>query len=197
MLKSVLIGSAALLSIAAAPAFAQVVVNVDGLTNASTDGSNSVSQALNAGTYNLSFTQGSFTAFSRFSGSGGCDVNGANCQTGFENSVRYVIDGQTFLFGDGSASGGLGPVSGGAYYDTAANSFANSGKYTTTFTLTAPTNVGFYLFDDNLSDNRGGVSLAVAAVPEPATWAMMVLGFGMVGFGFRARRKVSTKVSFA
>jgi hypothetical protein len=35
-----------------------------------------------------------------------------------------------------------------------------------------------------------------AAVPEPATWAMMLLGFGMMGATLRYRRK-STKVSFA
>ena len=34
------------------------------------------------------------------------------------------------------------------------------------------------------------------AVPEPATWAMMIGGLGMVGGALR-RRKVSTKVSFA
>jgi hypothetical protein len=35
----------------------------------------------------------------------------------------------------------------------------------------------------------------VAAVPEPATWAMMLAGFGMVGFAMRRSNKV--KVSFA
>jgi len=34
------------------------------------------------------------------------------------------------------------------------------------------------------------------AVPEPATWAMMLTGFGLVGSGMRYRRR-STKVSFA
>jgi hypothetical protein len=34
-----------------------------------------------------------------------------------------------------------------------------------------------------------------AAVPEPATWAMMIAGFGMVGFAMRRSQKV--KVSFA
>lgn len=37
--------------------------------------------------------------------------------------------------------------------------------------------------------------LAVAAVPEPATWAMMIGGFGMIGAA--ARRRVRTSVSFA
>ncbi|HEU4969469.1 PEPxxWA-CTERM sorting domain-containing protein [Sphingomonas sp.] len=35
--------------------------------------------------------------------------------------------------------------------------------------------------------------LSAAAVPEPATWAMMLFGFGAVGLGMRRR----TKVSFA
>ena len=30
--------------------------------------------------------------------------------------------------------------------------------------------------------------IAVAAVPEPATWAMMILGFGVVGYSMRRRR---------
>jgi hypothetical protein len=36
----------------------------------------------------------------------------------------------------------------------------------------------------------------VSAVPEPAAWAMMIGGIGMVGGALR-RRKVTTKVSFA
>ncbi len=39
-------------------------------------------------------------------------------------------------------------------------------------------------------------SLGVAAVPEPGTWAMMILGFGLVGGALRTRRR-KTKVSFA
>lgn len=37
---------------------------------------------------------------------------------------------------------------------------------------------------------------APAAVPEPATWAMMIVGFGLMG-GVLRRRRISTKVSFA
>jgi hypothetical protein len=42
----------------------------------------------------------------------------------------------------------------------------------------------------------GTISVTAGAVPEPATWAMMIGGVGMVGGALR-RRKVSTKVSFA
>ena len=38
-------------------------------------------------------------------------------------------------------------------------------------------------------------NIRAGAVPEPATWAMMIAGFGMVGFAMRRSQKVS--VSFA
>ncbi|WP_253201115.1 PEPxxWA-CTERM sorting domain-containing protein [Sphingomonas quercus] len=33
---------------------------------------------------------------------------------------------------------------------------------------------------------------AAPAVPEPATWAMMLVGFGFVGYGMRGRRVIAT-----
>lgn len=43
--------------------------------------------------------------------------------------------------------------------------------------------------------NQSG-SFSVAAVPEPATWAMMLVGFGIMGAAMRYRRR-NTAVSFA
>lgn len=43
---------------------------------------------------------------------------------------------------------------------------------------------------------NGSLSL-VSDVPEPATWAFMILGFGFVGGMMRRRGKVTTKVAFA
>ena len=42
----------------------------------------------------------------------------------------------------------------------------------------------------------GSVARATGAVPEPATWAMMTLGFGAMGFAMR-RKKVDTRIRFA
>jgi hypothetical protein len=44
---------------------------------------------------------------------------------------------------------------------------------------------------DNLSTSQ-----QLAAVPETATWGMMIAGFGIMGAGLRSRRR-STKVAFA
>lgn len=38
-----------------------------------------------------------------------------------------------------------------------------------------------------------GVDTPVAAVPEPATWAMMLMGFGLCGVALRRRRKLTTE----
>lgn len=169
---------------------AATTVDVSGSTNSSLDGSNGVSVELGAGTYVLTFIQQQFTAFNRWSSSDGCNASGASCSQGFENSVNYIIGGVTYNFGDGQ--GGYGPLPSGGYFDTAANSLTHSSTYTTQFTLADAGSVKFFIYDDYIGDNQGGVSLSIsplaAAVPEPATWAMMILGFGLVGGALRRRR---------
>lgn len=49
--------------------------------------------------------------------------------------------------------------------------------------------LGGYL--DNIKLDR------VGAVPEPATWMMLVMGFGLIGFSMRRRRNQLGRVSFA
>ncbi|RIK47675.1 MAG: hypothetical protein DCC57_14050, partial [Chloroflexi bacterium] len=40
----------------------------------------------------------------------------------------------------------------------------------------------------------GGVD---PTVPEPATWAMMILGFGVIGAAIRRQRRQTVRYSFA
>ncbi len=51
---------------------------------------------------------------------------------------------------------------------------------------------GFELFDSvTVSVTR------LAAVPEPATWAFMIFGFGAIGGAMRRQRKANVKVSYS
>ncbi|MES2904680.1 MAG: PEPxxWA-CTERM sorting domain-containing protein [Pseudomonadota bacterium] len=61
----------------------------------------------------------------------------------------------------------------------------------------SPSNPTFLLGTFNLTSIVSGnstltISQAVAAVPEPSTWAMMLLGFGAIGIASRRRRATLT-----
>lgn len=43
----------------------------------------------------------------------------------------------------------------------------------------------------------GSFAFSAGAIPEPATWGLMILGFGAVGVALRRRQKVSAKLNFA
>lgn len=69
---------------------------------------------------------------------------------------------------------------------------------TTPFTITAPS-AGTYHFTMSYGECCGGPAVLqwfykeggpVGEVPEPATWAMMLLGFGAIGFQMRRTRNV-------
>ena len=71
--------------------------------------------------------------------------------------------------------------------------------------LTAGQSFGFRWFDDDSTgadqglgvDNLTITSAATGAVPEPATWAMMLLGFGSMGYAMRRRRVGVGRIRFA
>ncbi|MBL9068874.1 MAG: PEP-CTERM sorting domain-containing protein [Sphingopyxis sp.] len=56
-----------------------------------------------------------------------------------------------------------------------------------------------FYWDSNSGDNRNSVAVSIAAVPEPATWAMMLFGFALAGFAMRRRSSgdVRTTVRYA
>ena len=63
----------------------------------------------------------------------------------------------------------------------------NSATYIFRTNATAYNNLGFFGVIDG-STLQGRTYMPTSAVPEPATWAMMLVGFGAVGFGMRRRR---------
>ncbi|WCL53177.1 PEPxxWA-CTERM sorting domain-containing protein [Gimibacter soli] len=58
-----------------------------------------------------------------------------------------------------------------------------------------------FAFDDNgadVDDNHDDLVILakfIAAVPEPATWLMMIMGFGLVGIAARRRERTSVSVA--
>lgn len=60
-------------------------------------------------------------------------------------------------------------------------------------------NLTLYYWDSNSGDNFGDISFdviagAAGAVPEPATWAMMILGMGAVGGSMRRRTRAQGRL---
>lgn len=60
--------------------------------------------------------------------------------------------------------------------------------------VTTTSTIGFYKDSSVLITSTGQV---LQPVPEPATWAMLLVGFGAVGFAMRRKSKVTTRVQFA
>jgi PEP-CTERM motif len=56
-------------------------------------------------------------------------------------------------------------------------------------------------YSAGISDNKGAlldnVSLSIASVPEPATWAMMIMGFGLIGGAMRSARRTTVRFAAA
>lgn len=73
------------------------------------------------------------------------------------------------------------------------------------YQLDSPASSGFWdTFDIPFQNNPHEISHLVffgaeqiAAVPEPATWAFMIFGFGAIGGVMRRQRRVRTTVSYA
>ena len=64
---------------------------------------------------------------------------------------------------------------------------------------TAPTGTFYFQLTAASGNNLAVISMAptVAGVPEPATWAMLILGFGVVGGAMRRRSQPKVSYSFA
>jgi hypothetical protein len=59
-----------------------------------------------------------------------------------------------------------------------------------------PTVKGWLLYNDyDYNDFRFAYNVTTDAIPEPATWAMLITGFGLVGFAMRRRKAGLASVS--
>lgn len=102
-------------------------------------------------------------------------------------------------------------ASSGSCFQSSSSGCGNTGWIGSSYTLTSNgvysirfgvTNVGDTNFDSGLAFagvtiNNVQVNPITGAAPEPAAWALMIMGFGMVGFALRRRRNVATRLSYA
>jgi len=183
VVKSLLLAGTLLI---ASQASATVFV-VDSAANSSTGGTGLVTFAVAAGqtirvasSTNDLWTLGALPRFSDANG-----LVGNRLATALDDSGQSVgtLIGQSFgLYtqaGYTAPYGALVGEIGGVYKLLGAN-----GLHTAWGTGT----LKLYNWDSNRNDNAGSISVKVAVVPEPATWAMLIAGFGLVGASLRQRR---------
>lgn len=113
------------------------------------------------GSFTLDFTATSFTQGGGVFGAGLDILYNAS---GFYDALVTFGDGSTQLY-DLTGPGFWGITSSTGIASVA---FGPSGN---------PSQAGYFGIDN----------LTIGAIPEPATWALLVTGFGMVGFGLRRR----------
>jgi hypothetical protein len=151
-----------------------------------------------------------FTAFSSF------DTNGEQITGGGFSFVAssFLTDDTNIPFGNLLSCSVSTTASSGTCLDQDMLFHVLQGYQTVSFGISTALNpsIGiYYYFDDGAfgavgtyesqlfgADQAGRLvvtDLGGGAVPEPATWAMMIAGFGAVGFAMRRRQNVT--VSFA
>ena len=120
--------------------------------------------------------------------------------------TRFVFSGVTGV-SNGQGTGLLSmfaPVNGmiGPTYSLGGIIGANAPFSTSTYSFRATTAGSLKLaFGTTSRDNIGpmldNVSLNIGAVPEPATWAMMIMGFGLIGGALRSRKAATVRFAAA
>ena len=113
-----------------------------------------------------------------------------------DNGIVSIFLNNVAIFGPVSeASAGTAPIS--TFNGTGATMFAGTGNFVygtnvLTFNVrngipgAAPNPVGF----------KGDLQVE-AAIPEPGTWMLMLLGFAAIGFAMRSRAKTQVRFQFA
>lgn len=147
-----------------------------------------------------------------YSYAGGTNAAGQVIARGGFDPILALFDGSGTLINQNDDGGGNVPADiNGNRYDVFLQSLLGPGNYTVSVAAFSNFAVG-----PNLSDgfqNTGSFSgrtnqwafdilnvnsaAQVGAVPEPGTWALMLIGFGAVGASLRRRRNVKAVPAFS
>lgn len=138
------------------------------------------------------FTQGAAQVYRLPSGGGAPSV----FQTGFTNitDIAFGPDGSLYVL-ELDSNGLAAPGGGGRLIRVGADgtreTIFDQGLITPTGLAIGPDGA-FYVTSFSAAAGIGQV-LRIAPVPEPGTWAMLILGFGTIGAALRRRRAAETR----
>ncbi|WP_199553568.1 PEPxxWA-CTERM sorting domain-containing protein [Sandaracinobacteroides hominis] len=121
---------------------------------------------------------------------------------GYTDIFTVSLNGTDILQGSWNLGGGgndvvwFAPVGSSISVSSPGGWAGGTGLFSVPLALTAGSNTLTLSYSGNgqgLGDEGWGISnLTVAGVPEPATWVMLIAGFGMVGFARRRGPIAST-----
>jgi hypothetical protein len=150
-----------------------------------------VAATANATVYDFSYTGGGFDGSGTITTAGPGDIETITAISGTFDGM--TISGLTpvgsccsnpasdnLLYPNDDAPGGP------AYLDYAGLSFGLSGS-STLYNLFY--NPPYAIIDSNVVVDAEGGAFTLTAVPEPASWALMLLGFGAAGIALRGGRR--------
>ena len=136
-----------------------------------------------AGTLNLYITETDLSAYT-----------GSLVSTFTSNTLTNATAVLRSYFSTSNALFGGTQLASGSFTTPGVQSFTNAITAVGPFSTTVRYDITFGQGGGNFN---GTANLAAVAVPEPATWAMMLFGFGGFGYAMRRRQKVGTRIRFA
>lgn len=161
-----------------------------------------------SGAYSFDFVAGAASTTIDFSGYDVPSYTSALDIRLFLQGTSANLLGQSFAYTP-AGCGALASQSGGGAFGTNNLTFGGTcaGSFDS-FSQSLATTIGstYTLAFDVTASGRGANALRVSAsntlavdsaVPEPATWAMMLVGFAAIGMGMRRRQQQTVRYTFA
>jgi len=111
------------------------------------------------------------------------------------NGIPVTINGNT---SSKRVAFGPGYFSMESFTFQAFNDYYSGGTHTPTFLTGSYSILGIQVSGLGISQGNYNLTISqVAAVPEPATWAMLIFGFGAAGVAIRRTRATTLRVHYA
>lgn len=207
----------ALVAVMAAPASAATVLTFDGFSNSDTIQSvGSVPGLLNV-SYRSINPDNTVNSPGIFSWNGGygdltnviwAAENGGSSSFGGAGEITFTLTNPgTFTLNSIDFAGFAGQSTNTTFrvYDLGYNLLSDSGSIsapgighaTQVFGNSSTSGLILRFGPDSIYTGFDNLSFTVSAAPEPSTWMMMIVGFGMIGFSLRRNRKQTVRVTYA